>query len=376
MTCCRADEPSAPVRSYGISGNGTEKGAGMGTAIAAPPRSNVGGRRSTAWKWARLLGGAAVLAVLVWRLGTGPFLDGVRSIDGWSLAAAAGIAVLTTVCCAWRWSLVARGLGVGVPLTAAVAAYYRSQFLNSTLPGGVLGDVHRAVRHGRDAGDLGRGLRAVAWERTAGQLVQIGLAVVVLLVLPSPVRSSMPLVAAVVAVVLAAGVLAGVLLTWALPRGGPSRWARTLRAAVGDIRQGLLARRAWPGILLASTVVVAGHLATFLIAARTAGSTASPVQLVPLALLVLLAMGIPLNVGGWGPREGVAAWAFGLAGLGAAQGVATAVVYGVLALVASLPGAVLLVAGWLRREVRAQGPADPPRSPVPAAAGLGGAGRG
>ncbi|HEY4993349.1 MAG TPA: lysylphosphatidylglycerol synthase transmembrane domain-containing protein [Nakamurella sp.] len=348
----------------------------MGTAIAAPSRSNVGGSRSTAWKWARLLGGAAVLAVLVWRLGAGPFLDGVRSIDGWSLAAAAGIAVLTTVCCAWRWSLVARGLGVGVSLGAAVAAYYRSQFLNSTLPGGVLGDVHRAVRHGRDAGDLGRGLRAVAWERTAGQLVQIGLAVVVLLVLPSPVRSSMPFVAALVAAVVAAGLLAAVLLTWALPRGGPSRWARTLRAAVGDIRKGLLARPAWPGILLASTVVVAGHLATFLIAARTAGSTASPVQLVPLALLVLLAMGIPLNVGGWGPREGVAAWAFGLAGLGAAQGVATAVVYGVLALVASLPGAVLLVAGWLRREVRAQGPADPPRSPVPAAAGLGGAGRG
>ena len=49
-------------------------------------------------------------------------------------------------------------------------------------------------------------------------------------------------------------------------------------------------------------------------------------------------MGIPLNVAGWGPREGVAAWAFAAAGLGAAQGVSTAVVYGVMALVASLPG--------------------------------------
>ena len=69
-------------------------------------------------------------------------------------------------------------------------------------------------------------------------------------------------------------------------------------------------------------MVVAGHVATFLIAARTAGSTASPAQLVPLALLVLLAMAVPANVGGWGPREGVAAWAFGAAGLGAAAGVA------------------------------------------------------
>ena len=60
-----------------------------------------------------------------------------------------------------------------------------------------------------------------------------------------------------------------------------------------------------------------------------------------------------MNIGGWGPREGVAAWAFAAAGLGADQGVATAVVYGVMALVASLPGAAVLVADWLRRSVRA-----------------------
>ena len=115
-----------------------------------------------------------------------------------------------------------------------------------------------------------------------------------------------------------------------------------------DIRDGLFAQRAWPWILLASVVVVAGHTATFIIAARTAGTTASVGELLPLALLVMLAMAVPLNIGGWGPREGVAAWAFAAAGLGAAQGVAAAVVYGVLALVATLPGAVVLVVTWLR----------------------------
>jgi hypothetical protein len=39
----------------------------------------------------------------------------------------------------------------------------------------------------------------------------------------------------------------------------------------------------------------------------------------------------------------VAAWAFGAAGLTAAQGVATAMVYGALVLVASLPGAAVLL---------------------------------
>jgi uncharacterized membrane protein YbhN (UPF0104 family) len=298
----------------------------------------------TAWGLARLAGVAATFAVLIWRLGTGPFLDGLRTVDGRALAAAAGIAVLTTVCCAWRWKIVARGLGIDLPLPAAVAAYYRSQFLNVTLPGGVMGDVHRGISHGREVGDLGRGLRAVAWERSAGQVVQAVLTVAVLLVLPSPVRSSMPLVAGVVAVVVAGIVVA----SRARPAGGRSRWARLRIAVAGDIRDGLLARRAWLGIALASALFVAGHAITFVIAARTAGTTAPLSRLVPLALLVMLAMVLP-SAAGWGPREGATAWAFGAAGLGADRGVATAVVYGVMVFVASLPGAAFLVVAWFRR---------------------------
>jgi uncharacterized membrane protein YbhN (UPF0104 family) len=297
------------------------------------------------WAIVRVAAGAAILALLVWRLGTGPIVDGLRSINGWSLAAAAGIAVITTVCAAWRWRIVAHGLGVGLSLPAATAAYYRSQFLNSALPGGVLGDAHRAVRHGRDAGDVGRGIRAVVWERGAGQVVQIVLALLVLAIVASPVRSAMPIV--VPAVVAAA--LAVVLVARALPRDGTSRWARGLRAASSDVRDGLLARRAWPGVAIASVLVIAGHTATFLIAARTAGTNASLLTLLPLAMLALLAMAVPTNIGGWGPREGVAAWSFGAAGLGAAQGVAAATVFGVMVLVASLPGAIVLVVAWLRR---------------------------
>src|SRR3712207_8944547 len=43
--------------------------------------------------------------------------------------------------------------------------------------------------------DVGRGLRAVAWERSAGQVVQAVLTVAVLLVAPSPVRPAMPFLA-------------------------------------------------------------------------------------------------------------------------------------------------------------------------------------
>ena len=33
-----------------------------------------------AWPWLRVLIGAAILAVLLWRLGTAAFLDGLREI--------------------------------------------------------------------------------------------------------------------------------------------------------------------------------------------------------------------------------------------------------------------------------------------------------
>jgi glycosyltransferase 2 family protein len=301
----------------------------------------LAGRRPTsrrAVRWSARLAAAGTLAVLVWHLGTGPFLDGLRAVDGGPLAAAFGLAVLTTVCCAWRWRIVARGLGLELSLGAAVAAYYRSLFLNVSLPGGMLGDVHRGIRHGRDALDVGRGLRAVAWERSAGQVVQVILTVAVLLVAPSPVRGSMPIV-----VLALLGAAAGVALAAAVrPASGWSRWARMRSAAARDLRDGLLAQRAWPAIALASALVVAGHALTFVIAARTAGVTAPAARVVPLALLVMLAGALP-NVGGWGPREGVTAWAFGAAGLGASLGVATAVVYGVMVFVATLPGAVILV---------------------------------
>ncbi|MEW1658600.1 lysylphosphatidylglycerol synthase transmembrane domain-containing protein [Streptomyces sp. NPDC093707] len=304
--------------------------------------------------WLRVFGGVALLVGLVWHLGSAALLDGLRRIDAAALAAGVGIGALTTVCSAWRWCLVARGLGLRLPLGRAVADYYRALFLNAALPGGVWGDVHRAVRHGRDAGDVGRGVRAVVWERAAGQVVLLAAGAVVLAVRPSPVRAALgealggPAGVAVSAVVAVA--VAGAGGFWLAVRARRRRYGRAPkrcggvgRAAAARVRRVWVAPAIWPGVAAASVVVLAGYVGTFLLAARVAGVRAPVVDLVPLVVLALLAMALPLNVGGWGPREGVAAWAFGAAGLGAAQGLATAVVYGVLALAASLPGAGVLL---------------------------------
>jgi hypothetical protein len=110
----------------------------------------------------------------------------------------------------------------------------------------------------------------------------------------------------------------------------------------------------WGRVVLLSALAAGGHVVVFLVAARTAGVTVPMLEILPLALGVLLASAIPLNVAGWGPREGAAAWVFASAGLGAAAGLEVAVVYGVVSLVATFPGALALFGGRQSRR-----PADP-----------------
>ncbi|MFR9802197.1 lysylphosphatidylglycerol synthase transmembrane domain-containing protein [Pseudonocardia sp. RS010] len=290
----------------------------------------------------RTVAAVALLAVVIWRLGAGPVLDGLRALDLPAVVAALGIGAATTLCGAARWALVARRLGMELRLGAAVAHCYRALFLNSMLPAGILGDVGRAVEHGRAVGDVGRGARAVMLEKVAGQVALVMVGTVVLVAEPDVLGAlSLPSQVWVPALgLLVAGGVVG--LRVARVRG-------VLRTLLADARRGLLARDAWPGVALLSLAALAGYLGLFLVAARTVGATAPLEQLLPLLVLALFVMGLPVSVGGFGPREAVAAVAFGAVGLGAAQGLSAAVAYGVLAVVSTLPGGLVLLAGVLRR---------------------------
>lgn len=278
-----------------------------------------------------------IIVLLGTQIGGEAFTEGLRRIGPTQITLAIGVGLLTTSCCAARWCLIARGTGLHLRFGTAVAEYYRALLLNAVLPAGVLGDADRGVRHGRASGDVARGVRAVVYERAAGQVALLLLGAVILLSHPTLRRTFEELVIRNAAAALVLGL---VLIAVVLVVAGTAK----VRALGTEIRLFLAGRGAVPAALALSVVAVSGHLLVFVVAARTVNDAAPLADLIPIAVLALVAMSLPLNVGGWGPREAASAGGFAAAGLGASHGVAAAVVFGVLVLLASAPGLVVLAA--------------------------------
>ena len=232
---------------------------------------------------ARLLGGAAVLAALVWRLGTEPFVDGVRarparrrSPPRWSIAA------VTTVCCAWRWRLVAaRARRRGAAAARRSAATTARSSSTRRCPAACSATC-TAGCHGGDGGDAGS-CCAVGWERVGGQVVQVAAGLVV--VLRRRGRPSAP-------------------SAWSSPRSPLRASVRPSLVVVRPSARGVLDPAAVRRCSAVSRWRRPGTSLVFLVAARAAGVDAPPTALLPLALLVLLAAAVPLNVAGLGAARG------------------------------------------------------------------------
>ena len=251
-----------------------------------------------------------VLGFLLIHVGSAPFVAAVDGVTAPAVLLAICLTLASSAFSAARWAWVARRLGLDLELATALPAYYRSTFLNQTLPGGILGDVHRAARQ--------RAIGPVVWERLVGQVVLLAVTGAVLLTIPSTVPRW----------IAAAG-----LLGLAATAGIAARW----------VPEPLRTRQLWRPAAwsLAATL---GHVALFLLALFLVAPDVGLTTSLPLLLAVLVASSLPTNLAGWGPREGAAAALFALAGLGAGAGVTVAATYGVLSLVSALPVGLLLVA--------------------------------
>lgn len=290
--------------------------------------------------WARVAMSVTLLGVVSWMLDPRAVWARVGDLQAGWVAVALVLAVVQVVVSAGRWAFTAARLGVGLDGPVAIREYYRATFLNQVLPGGVLGDVSRAWRHGRagDASFDARAAHAVVLERLSGQLVMTAVALVSLVALSARVEGPARawLLGGPIGAVIGAGAAAWLLL----PRLARRPAARRLLA---DAHRALIAGPAALVQLSTSLVVVATYLATWIAATRAVGIDTSTATLLPLVAPTLVTMLVPITVAGWGLREAGAAALWAMVGLTAVDGVAVSVAYGLLVLLGSLPGGVLFL---------------------------------
>jgi len=299
----------------------------------------VAGRQMTRLGVARLSVSVVLLVVLARWLEVGEIADRLTRMQSSWLSVALVLSVVQVALSAWRWRFTAGRLGIELPFSMAVREYYLAMFLNQVIPGGVVGDVSRAWRHARVQSTLrsasGPAVHAVIIERASGQVVMATVAILSVVSLPLGLGLTWGWTA------LAVGAVVSGCWFWIHDVSEASLVGRFWR----DARLALFEGLALPLQFASSVLVVATYLLTYLIAARAIGVETPLVVLAPLVAPVLLTMLIPVTVAGWGVREGAAAVLWGVVGLTSVDGVAISVAYGLLVLLSTVPGGVILIFG-------------------------------
>ncbi|MES1951453.1 hypothetical protein S4A8_11371 [Salinisphaera sp. S4-8] len=288
----------------------------------------------------------ALLATVFWQIEPAALATQFDNLRYSWLATALALTVPQVVISAWRWRLTAGCVGLRLSMKTAIREYYLATFLNQVLPAGVLGDAHRAWRHARRDHDSAAAWHAVFIERFSGQLSLALITLIALWQTPALIDGMRrSLTAMPISPMQSALLIAALLLLLAAGRRwagrSPNLFAPIVRLG-SNLRRSLLAPGVWPAQFVSSLLVVAGYIGVFLLCARAIDTGTPTAELLWLVPPVLMAMALPLSIAGWGLREGAAAVVWTLAGLPAQQGVALSLCYGVLVLVSSLPGALVL----------------------------------
>ncbi len=314
--------------------------------------------------WIGQLAVSMALMALLWRQldGAAAWRDLTGAEPGWVFAALAAL-TLQTFLCALRWRFTAARLGQTLPLFRVLREYYLSQFANQILPGGMLGDAGRAYRARSDGGLVVSG-QAVIFERFAGQVMLFfvmltGMALAAF----SQVGAIPPGTMGALARPAFAVATAGIILLWLAP-GLPGRIGRAFQGVRGALSLAFFGRRVFARQVALSLGATLCNLTAFSFCARATGTVLAPVHVLALVPLILYAMAIPLSVSGWGLREGAAVALFPLAGANAAAGLAASTAFGLVFLVSTLPGLIVLLSGLLpARERRSRSTLSPSRLP-------------
>jgi glycosyltransferase 2 family protein len=302
--------------------------------------------------WFRLVVTLALLALVALQVDWAAFLERVAGgSPAWlAVALLLVLAALATGAARWWWLLSA----AGIRLTAAEVArvYAVSTFASTFLPTSIGGDVARALLVTRDGRMLVRVGLTILVDRAGAFVGMLVVAWGAVLLVPAVLPDG---VLALLAVLTALAVAGGLVLLWLAAGGGRSltrRLPERIRAPLSGAREVIAVYGRNPRTL---PVLLTTSVAFQILAAAQLWAIAEALDL-PLSFaaaavtltLVTVATLVPLSIAGFGIREGSYVVLLAPLGIDATDATAISLTAVVVLLVASLPGALLLVRRGMR----------------------------
>jgi uncharacterized protein (TIRG00374 family) len=317
-----------------------------------------GGRRARGLGWLAKLARSpwvragitlALLAIVVSGLDWSQIAQRLRDGRPLDFLLAVGLVVVALATGAWRWHALLRRAGVPLGTSRLARIYAVSTFSATFLPTTAGGDVTRALLVTRRGPDLRRVVVSILVDRAGGLAGLMGIAWLALVLAPSQVPSGTRALLGWSTLVLAVGAL---IVLVAAFRGGqvvrrliPERLMTTAR----DARSVLRDYAGDPG-LLTSWVLLSVAYQTLITLQLVVLGDAIQVDLpfataaVALTLVTLITL-IPISIGGFGVREGSYVVLLGGVSIAASDATLISVLSVATLLVASLPGAYLIMRG-------------------------------
>jgi uncharacterized membrane protein YbhN (UPF0104 family) len=320
----------------------------MSAAPAEQPVQQAG----SPWKVVlRIAFAAALLALLIAKT---PDFDGVfpgqhHLFTAVLLALAVLMAFIGIVLSAWRWQRVLLLFDRHVPLRTLTTHYFAGQFVGNALPSTIGGDVVRVARASTTVESPSIAFASVVLERLTG-FVALPLLVFVGFVLkPSLLDEEHAWIALLVAVISLAS-LGMILYVAGHPRiagrfAERENWTRF----VGAVHLGVDRLRREPHhiapILGTAMIYQLSIICTFGLIFRALDLPVPIVAVFAFVPAVAMLQVLPISFGGFGVREGALILFLSALGVSNAQAIAAGVLFYVVVLITSLPGAPAFAVG-------------------------------
>lgn len=302
-----------------------------------------------------------VSVFLVWlllrQIGIGRIWELISNADPWWLWIGAVLFTTSHFLGTVQWQWLLQSEGIELPWTHCLSVYFIGLFFNNFLIGGVGGDVFRILDVRRVSKKGASAVSTVFLDRLIGLLVMSGISVISI---PFALtgKSFIPVLWIAFAVLIVgwcfslfflfhkpfARFLSRLVRFWI-----PQKIETKGREVYNKIHRFGGNRPLLIRVLCLSSVVQAARIFTHYLLARALGIAISPAYFFVIIPIVAMAASLPVSIGGIGLREQTGVILLGAAGMTSVQAVSVEFLAYLMAIVISIPGGVVFIAGGKQR---------------------------